>query len=178
MKTPPIAPNLIANPRLKERPMSRLFAIALTAAVLAAPLAQAADYKQGVVSVRQPWSRPAQAGMNGVGFMTIANTGKTPVTLKRAESPAAGEVEIHQSAMAGGVMTMRRQDEGVVIPAGGQVAFAPGGYHFMLLNLKAAQAPGQKVPVTLVFGNGRKLRIELAVQLTPPPGQAAPQHEH
>lgn len=151
----------------------------LIALLLLAPAAQAGEAKSAAVTIRQPWSRPAQAGMNGVGFMTIVNAGKTPVTLKGAETLAAGKVEIHQSSMAGGVMSMRRADEGVVIPAGGQVAFAPGGYHFMLLSLKAAQTVGQKVPVTLIFDKGRKTRVELTVQLAPPPmGQASPAGEH
>jgi len=158
--------------------MSRLFALALTAAALIAPLAHAADAKLGAITVRQPWSRPAQAGMNAVGFMTIANAGKTPVTLKRAESPAVAEVQMHQSAMANGVMTMRGLDQGVVIPAGGQIVFAPGGYHFMLISLKQAQAAGQKLPVTLVFGDGRKLTVDLAVTLTPPTAQGASEHGH
>lgn len=159
--------------------MKPLFAIVLSAAALAAPLAHAEDYKLGALTVRQPWSRPAQAGMNGVGFLTLANAGKTPVTLKGAQTPAAGKIEIHQSAMADGVMTMRRQDAGVVIPPGGEVAFAPGGYHFMLLGLKRAQGPGQKVPVTLLFDKGRKLKIDLTVQLAPPPAaRAMPEHAH
>lgn len=152
--------------------------IALAAALVATPLAHAADVKAGPVAIRQPWSRPAQAGMNGVGFLTLVNTGKSPVTLTAVQSPAAGKVEIHQSAMNGEVMTMRRQDT-VKIPAGGQVAFAPGGYHLMLLSLKASQTVGQKVPVTLVFDNGRKAQVQLTVQLAPPSGAAAaPTDEH
>jgi periplasmic copper chaperone A len=158
--------------------MSRPFAIALTAILAAATAAHAADYKLGAITVRQPWSRPAQAGMNGVGFMTVANAGKTAVTLKRMEAASAAAVEIHQSAMANGVMTMRQLDKGVVIPAGGQVAFAPGGYHFMILDLKAEQKVGQKVPVTLVFDDGRKQKIDLDVRLSPPSGQASPAPEH
>ena len=152
--------------------------IALAAALVAAPFSHAADVQAGTLTIRQPWSRPAQAGMNGVGFFMIVNGGKTSVTLKSVESPAAGKVEIHQSAMAGGVMTMRRQDT-VKIPAGGQVAFAPGGYHLMLLSLKSAQSVGQKVPVTLVFDNGRKAQVELTVQLAPPSGApASPMGDH
>lgn len=152
--------------------------IALVAALVAAPLAHAADVRAGTVTIRQPWSRPAQAGMNGVGFFTLVNAGKTPVALTGVQSPAAGKVEIHQSAMSGEVMTMRRQDK-VTIPAGGQVVFAPGGYHLMLLSLKSAQAVGQKVPVTLVFDNGRRALVQLTVQLAPPPAaQAAPMGEH
>ncbi|MET3664220.1 copper chaperone PCu(A)C [Caulobacter sp. 1776] len=159
--------------------MTRLLTTAFALAAIVAPSTTLADdYKLGALTIRQPWSRPAQAGMNGVGFLTIVNAGKTPVTLKGAESPAAGKIEIHQSAMAGGMMTMRRQDAGVVIPAGGQVAFAPSGYHFMLLGLKQAQGVGQKLPITLVFDKGRKVRVELIVQLTPPSGQAASEHEH
>lgn len=152
--------------------MSRLLIAALALTAVAAPVAYAA----GPITVRQPWSRPAQAGMNGVGFLTLANSGKTPVILKSATSPAAGKVEIHQSAMVGGVMTMRRQDNGVVIPAGGQVALAPGGYHLMLLGLKQAQGVGQKVPVTLVFDGGRKIQVELAVQLAPPAAGGTAEH--
>ena len=151
-----------------------LFALAVLIATPAAAQATPDD-KPGAVTVRQPWSRPAQAGMNGVGFMTLFNTGKTPVTLKRMETAAADSVEIHQSAMVNGVMTMRELDKGVVIPAGGQIAFAPGGYHFMILSLKAEQKVGQKVPVTLVFDNGRKLKVDLSVRLAPP---AAPQAQH
>jgi copper(I)-binding protein len=79
-----------------------------------------------------------------VGFFTIANAGKTPVTLKRVESAAAAKVEMHQSSMAGGVMSMRRRDDGIVVPAGGQIAFAPGGYHLMLLRPEADARGGAK----------------------------------
>ena len=153
--------------------------IALAVAALALP-ATAADYKIGALTIQSPWSRPAMAGMNGVGFMIIANAGAKPVKLMSAQSPAAATVEIHRSAMADGVMTMRRQDAGVEIPAGGAVAFAPGGYHFMLLGLKQPLAAGQKIPVTLVFENGRRGRIELSVQTASPKAaqSAAPEHQH
>nr|WP_295109336.1 copper chaperone PCu(A)C [uncultured Caulobacter sp.] len=153
--------------------------IALTAILAASSAALptqtlAGDYTLGALTIRQPWSRPAQAGMNGAGFFTVVNAGKTPVTLRSVDTPAAAKAEIHQSSMANGVMSMRRLDNGVVIPAGGQIAFAPGGYHLMLIGLKAAQAQGQKVPVTLIFDSGRKMRVDLAVQLAAPSEPAAP----
>jgi copper(I)-binding protein len=138
---------------------------------MAAP-ALAGDYKIGALTIKAPWTRPAMAGMNGVGFMTIANAGAKPVTLLRAESPVAGAVEMHSSSMsANGVMSMRREDK---------VAFSPGGYHFMLLGLKQPLTSGQKAPVTLIFENGRRAMVELTVQAAPP--QAAkgmpPEHQH
>jgi copper(I)-binding protein len=138
--------------------------LALAAVLAFTAPAMAGDYKVGALTIGNPWTRPAMASMNGVGFMTITNAGGKPVKLLSAESPMAGKVEIHRSAMADGVMTMRRQDEGVTIPAGGSVAFAPGGYHFMLLGLKQPLAQGQKAPVTLVFDNGRRVAIELTVR--------------
>lgn len=159
--------------------------IALTPLAVAAVLALTApalagDDKVGAVTIGNPWTRPAMAGMNGVGFMTIANAGAKPVKLVSAESPLAGKVEIHRSAMANGVMTMRRQDEGVTIPAGSSVAFAPGGYHLMLLGLNRPLAQGQKAPITLVFDNGRRAAIELTVQSAahPAPQGSMGEHQH
>ena len=158
----------------------RILALAATFALALAAPASAGDYKVGTLTIQAPWTRPAMAGMNGVGFMTIANAGARPVRLIAAESPVAGKVEIHRSAMANGVMTMRRQDEGVEIPAGGAVSFAPGGYHLMLMGLKTPLTQGQKTPVTLVFDNGRRASVELTAQTTAPEAKAGAMggHQH
>lgn len=146
-------------------------------AVLASP-AWAGDYKVGALTIQGPWTRPAMAGMNGVGFMTIANAGPKPIKLLRVETPIAGKVEIHSSSMTNGVMSMRLQEGGVVIPAGGSLAFASGGYHLMLLGLKQPLAQGQKAPVTLIFENGRRAAIELAVQTAAPQASQGSDGEH
>jgi len=142
-----------------------LAAVALAA--LSVP-ALAAPARAPAVSAEAAWTRPAQTGMNGVGFMTLVNTGSRPVTLVSARTEVARTVEIHRSTMTDGVMSMRRQDAGVEIPAGARVDFAPGGLHFMLLGLKQPLAAGQKIPVTLVFDQGRQLTVQLAVRTTAP----------
>lgn len=147
-----------------------------TIVVLSAP-ALASDDKLGAISIQNPWTRPAMAGMNGVGFMTIANSGAKPVKIVGAQSPAVGKIEIHRSAMTNGVMSMRRQDDGVVVPARGSLALAPGGYHLMLLALNRPLVAGQKIPVTLIFDSGRRIAIDLAVQ-TAAPGKAADAAHH
>jgi copper(I)-binding protein len=113
-----------------------------------ATLAWAGDYKIGALTIKAPWSRPAMAGMNGVGFMTIANAGPTPVTLLRAESAGRRQGRDAQLVHVGQRRDEHapRDDKGVVVPAGGQVAFASGGYHFMLLGLKQPQDLGAKSP--------------------------------
>ncbi|ALL12045.1 copper chaperone PCu(A)C [Caulobacter henricii] len=162
-------------------PSARFLGLAAALTLALATPALAGDYKVGALTIKSPWTRPALINMNGVGFMTFANAGPRPVRLLSAESPVAGKVEIHQSAMANGVMSMRRQDDGVVIPAGGSVAFAPGGYHLMLLGLKQPLVQGQKVPLTLVFDNGRRAAVELTAQSAAPQagqGSAAEPHHH
>jgi copper(I)-binding protein len=131
----------------------------LAAALVAATAAQAAP---SGLQVTQPWSRPAAAGTTGAGFLTLVNAGKAPDALVGAASPLAARVEIHRSRMTGGVMQMSRQDR-VPVPPGGQVPFAPGGYHLMLYGLKKPLNPGDKVPLTLAFASGARLSTELVV---------------
>ena len=68
--------------------MNRFALAALAALTLSAP-AFAGDYRAGGIEVRRPWTRPAQAGMNGVGYLTVANVGAKPVKLVAVETPAA-----------------------------------------------------------------------------------------
>jgi copper(I)-binding protein len=69
-------------------------------------------------------------------------------------------------------MKMERQDAGVTIPPGKQVAFAPGGYHVMFLGLTKPTKLGDKLPATLVFKSGARLKVEFQVAAAAP-GAAA-----
>ena len=152
--------------------MNRFAFAALAAVVITAPAfanqAWGGDYRAGGIEVRRPWTRPAQAGMNGVGYLTVANVSAKPVKLVAIETPAARSATIHQSSMANGVSSMRAVTGGLTIAPGAKLEFAPGGYHLMLMGLKSAQALGGKVPLTLVFDGGRKMRIDLSVEAGAP----------
>ena len=157
-----------------------LAALVALSAPAVAP-AVAGDYRAGGVEVRRPWTRPATAGMNGVGYFTLANVGTKPVKLLSVESPAAKSVSLHQSSMVGGVSSMRPVAGGLVVAPGAKVEFAPGGYHLMLMGLTRAQAVGGKVPMTLVFEGGRRLAIDLSVEAGPPKAGGDPMagmHDH
>ena len=62
------------------------------------------------------------------------------------------------------------------LPAGRTVELKPGGYHVMLMDLKAPLAKDTTVPVTLTFqdAKGVKSNIELKVQV----GMQAPMMQH
>jgi len=138
----------------------RLFLIATAAFTLAAPLAAAAA--TGALQVLQPWSRPAAAGTNGIGYMVLANHGRSADALVRVESPLAERVEMHSSAMTNGVMSMKAESR-VTVPAGGRATFGPGAYHLMLIGLKKTLKPGDRAPATLTFASGAKLKVAFAV---------------
>ncbi|MGE5500427.1 MAG: copper chaperone PCu(A)C [Ignavibacteriales bacterium] len=150
---------------------------ALIAAVAVATPAAAHEYKAGDLAIGHPWSRPAAAGMNGAGYLTVTNAGSKPDVLLKVETPAAERVEIHQGSMAGGVMSMKELPNGMPVPAGGAATFAPGGNHLMMVRLKQALKTGDKIPATLVFQRAGRVDVEFAVQATPPaPMPAMPMH--
>jgi copper(I)-binding protein len=143
-------------------------AAAAALALAAAPLCAA--HTAGIEAVK-PWSRPAAAGGNGVGYLTLVNHGKADV-LTGAQTPLAQRVEMHASSMAGGVMRMASEPR-VPVPAGGQVSFAPGGRHLMLIGLKKPLKIGDKVPATLRFASGANLQVDFVVQTQAPGGGTA-----
>lgn len=147
--------------------MKTLLSVAAAVALIAAPLGAAAA---GSIAVMQPWSRPAVAGTNGIGYMTLVNKGRAADALVKVESPLAARVEMHSSAMAGGVMSMKPEAR-VAIPAGGQTTFGPGAYHLMLIGLTRTLNPGDKAPATLSFASGARLKVLFTVSagMGPPP---------
>ncbi len=143
-------------------------------AALAAALAVAATGAAGgdsPVTIRDAWTRPAAAGGNGVGYLTIVNGGHAADRLIGAASPAAARVSIHESRMVGSVMTMRAL-AAVAIPPGASVAFRSGGLHLMLEGLKAPLKAGDSVAVTLVFARAGRRTAKLVVANGPPGAMA------
>ena len=138
--------------------MVRAITLACALAAIAAP----AVARPAGPEVREPWSRPAAAGTTGAGYFTLANRGAKPAVLVKVESPLAVRVEMHSSSMAGGIMRMAPETR-VTAPPAGEVVFAPGGRHLMFVGLKRALAPGDRLPATLVFADGRRLKAEFAV---------------
>lgn len=140
-----------------------MFRPVLAAALFLVPLAaQAAGHRSASLEVVEPWSRPAVQGFNGVGYMTLVNHGARPETLVGVVSPAARTVEMHRSAMVGGVMSMAPAPR-IAIPPSGSVRFAPGSYHLMFMGLKTTLKPGDRLPATLVFSDKRRIPVSFQV---------------
>jgi len=61
------------------------------------------------------------------------------------------------------VASMVKQDY-VEVPAGGDLSFAPGGYHVMLMGLKQELKPGDSFPLMLTFEKAGQLTVQVVVQ--------------
>lgn len=164
------------SPRSRLRHVGVASLFLLTGAVGIAVITPAAahDFKAGALKLDHPWTR-ATAGSVGAGYVTIVNTGKAADQLVSASSPVASKTEIHTMTMDGGVMKMRPLPNGLGIPAGKTTSLKPGGYHLMLIGLKAPLVEGKLVPLTLTFAKAGTVKVELKVEAA---GAAEPAHSN
>jgi copper(I)-binding protein len=120
-------------------------------------------FAAGPLAVSDAWIRAMPASIPSGGYFTLRNGTAKDVILTGAATPACGSLMLHQSEMTGGMSSMHHVDE-VDVPAGGSVAFAPGGYHLMCMQATSAITPGGNVPVTLMFKDGSKLTASFSVR--------------
>lgn len=126
------------------------------------------EYKAGDIEVEHPWSLLLPAvSENGAAYFVVNNRGKSADRLIGADTERAASAELHEHVMKDGMMKMQKVD-GVDIPAGGKLTFAPGHYHLMLFGLKKPLADGERFPVTLHFQKAGDLKVEVQVQKQAP----------
>ena len=129
------------------------------------------------VDVKDAWVRTSVQGQKATGaFMKL--TAKDGAKLVAASSPVAGVTEVHEMKMEGDIMKMKAVAGGLDLPAGKTVELKPGGYHVMLMDLKAALPKDSTIPLTLVFkdAKGVESRLELKVPVATAPMAAAHKH--
>lgn len=152
--------------------MNKLFSAAALMAAMAFPVC-------AQVQVDNPWVRATVPQQKSTGaFMRL--TSHADARVVSVSSPAAAVVEIHEMKMANDIMKMRAV-EALDLPAGQAVELKPGGYHVMLIDLKAQVKEGDMVPLALVVESkdGKRETIEVhavAQPLNQPQGQAM-QHQ-
>jgi copper(I)-binding protein len=145
----------------------------MTAAILRAfTLAGAVAFSVGVASaetagaiaVENAWSRAVPEGASvGVGYLAIRNTGDAPDRLLSASASLAGQTEIHQTTMDGGVMRMRPVPDGVPVPANSTVMLEPNGYHVMFMGLTQPLKEGDAFPAKLTFERAGSVEVTFHV---------------
>ena len=159
-------------------PVNSLALVFLALAAVCAGSVSAQEIKAGGLVLSHAWARATPGGAEvGGGYLTIDNKGTAPDKLLGGSSPAAAEIEVHEMAMKNDVMTMRPVSGGLSIPPGQTITFAPGGYHIMMMGLKAPLKQGDRVPMTLQFEKAGNVDVTLDVQsigATQPSGKSMP----
>lgn len=108
------------------------------------------------IRASQAWIRVLPGDLPAGAYVTLENTGARPASLRDAHSASYASAMLHQSSSEGGVSRMAMV-ESLAIPAHGKAELSPGGYHLMLMKAATPVKVGDKVKVTLIFGDGSSL---------------------
>lgn len=127
------------------------------------------------VDVQGAWARATVPGQQATGaFMTL--TAAEGTQLVGVASAVAGVAEVHEMSMEGGIMRMRAVEGGLNLPAGKAVELKSGGFHVMLMDLKAPVTKDTTIPLTLTFKDAKgmesKVELQVPVATKPPAGMA------
>ena len=130
--------------------------LSLVILLLSMVSAQAAPFE-----VTGAWFRSLPGKLPAGGYFTAQNNSRRDVSITGARSEACGMLMIHQSSNKGGMSGMDMM-ETVKVPAGGQVTFAPGGYHLMCEGAK--MKIGTRVPVLISLSDGTAVAVAFDVK--------------
>jgi copper(I)-binding protein len=140
--------------------MCRFVIVAL--ALLCPILVGAAESQTATFDITHAWARATPPGMNmGVVYLTLQSPQDDQ--LLAASTPIAASVEMHESAMTEGVMTMRPLTT-VALPRGRTVNFEPAGKHFMLIGLRQPLKAGDSFPFTLKLSKAGTVTVNVNVR--------------
>lgn len=115
------------------------------------------------LNVSDAWIRILPGAAPAGGYFLLHNVGRQPVVLVGATSAAFGHVMMHKTAEEGGVSRMLPVER-VEVPAAGKIAFAPGGYHLMLMQPSRKVTVGDQTKITLEFAGGQTLTTNFQVR--------------
>lgn len=137
--------------------MTRLFA---TAALVLALFGCSAS-KSGV-EVKDAWSPPAPpgAGVLAAYATVIAHDADT---LLGVSTPAAREVQIHETTEENGMMHMRPVDR-VELKAGDTLRLERGGMHLMLMEPDPSRTANQPIALTFRFAKAGDIHVNAEVK--------------
>ena len=121
---------------------------------------QVASDDRGSIEIVDPWARSATLeGGNSAVYMVLRNTSDTADKLIAVSGDVANAVELHESSMENGVMSMHPVEGGLEVPAKGSIELKPGGYHIMLIGLSKVLKAGDMVTIKLAFESGASVDV-------------------
>ena len=139
---------------------ARLVLTIVAVALVAAACSSGSDQ----VTVTDPWGRTSPAAATNAAFYMQLEGSETDDALIGGTSPACQTIELHETAMSDGVMSMRQLPEGISVPAGTTVSLEPGGLHVMCIGLTSALVDGESAQVELEFENSGIVTVSAEIR--------------
>ncbi|MET3119537.1 copper(I)-binding protein [Undibacterium sp. GrIS 1.8] len=128
--------------------ISALFSVVMTA--------------QAEVTIKDAWVRATVPQQKATGaFMQIQSS--SDVHIVEIQTTAAGIAEIHEMKTENNVMRMRAVPQ-LDLLAGKLLELKPGGFHVMLMDLKAQIKEGDIIPLTIIVEGKDKKREVIEVK--------------
>jgi copper(I)-binding protein len=155
----------------------RLFVLSLCLCLSTTALADQANQQASQIQASGAWIRILPGALPAGAYVQLQNHGAQPARLIGASSTSYAQVMLHRSNSSGGISTMDAVDA-LEIPAHGQAALAPGGYHMMLMQPTAPVHPGDTVTLRLKFADGSTLDTHFLARPASALDASEPAHAH
>lgn len=134
----------------------------LMALMFATPTLAHGDDHEGGMVIDGVWARKTSRMVSAAVYLTIRNDSHQMDELVAAHTDAAENTMIHRSYEEGGMMRMDHVMS-VPIKPGESFEFKPGGYHVMMMGLKAPLEKGEVFPLTLTFKKAGDVQVIVEV---------------
>lgn len=129
-----------------------------------AGLAWAEPVRQGDLEIDGAWARASIGTMRpGAAYFTVRNLGDASDRLVGIATPVSPMPMLHETAVSEEGVSRMEHVEAAEIPAGGELAVAPGGLHVMLMDLTTPLEEGGTFPLTLTFETAGEVTVEVPV---------------
>ena len=97
------------------------------------------------------------------GYMTIHNPDSKTVSIVSLSSEAFASIEIHETVMRDGMMSMEPVPT-LTIEPDSTVQLTPGGLHLMMMNPGEPTRIGDIIEIRILFDDGSEQKLEMWVK--------------
>lgn len=111
----------------------------------------------------ETWAKAAESGMSAA-FGVLHNDSDQPLALHQVSNALGDEIQIHEMRGSGHDMSMAQLDGDLVIEPGQDLVLAPGGNHFMFMDLKRPLLGAQSVRLQLEFADGSSAEVDFPIR--------------
>lgn len=116
------------------------------------------------LAVQEPWVLEAPPGMKVMAaYMTLKNDSAKDLIITTVSSPSFNRVEMHKTVMDKDQASMIKQDT-MIVKAGQDLLFKPGGNHFMLIGPATPLKSGDSVEIQLTMSNEEYIIVTAPVR--------------